>query len=107
MPVRTASVKVMTPVQGADAYIVMRKPTFREIKQLSEMKDNPDGNLLPKLLAGIVLEWNWVDGSGAPLPAPTVDSILDLPMDEVASLADAIRESIAAPKTSASGSQVF
>ena len=60
-------------VQGADSWVKIRKPTVAEARELL-------GNAEPGAkFRQVVLDWNWVDDDGNPLPKPgDVPDITDL-----------------------------
>ena len=86
-------------VQGDDSWVVLKRATMGEGKEAGRLNtDIPiDGDGGPDranlrsdrnnvFLANRVVEWNWVDDAGTPLPQPKddpniVDSLTDLEID--------------------------
>lgn len=104
MPQRQGAVRVdSTAVQGEGAYVVLRKLTVGEIKTMRNEAGKEDADtftLSDDIIRARIVEWNWCDESGAPLPQPrehpeVCDSLTD---DEFAFLAEAIAGSAEARK---------
>lgn len=80
MPQRIQSIHVPTPdVQGEDSWLKLAPMTVQQFNRnarIAELanKGNPEGADLEtesrELYAEIVLDWNWVDNDGTPLPKP-------------------------------------
>lgn len=86
-PERTTRVDC-DPVQGADSYVVLRRLTVGEIDELQRQRTREhwsDGTYSKQIIARRIVEWNWVDFDGAPLPQPKDNpSVIDqLTEDEV------------------------
>lgn len=75
-------------VQGAGSWVKFRRATWGIIKGLRESEDGASG--LP-LLAALIVDWNWTDDNGDPLPLPSIQpDILDnMPGAETRWLVDA------------------
>lgn len=86
MPQRSSVIKHMTPIQGDDAYVVLKQVTYGDIRSL--LKDNKvkisadpsnlDGALSnmefsAEMVRRYVIGWNWVDDDGNSLPTPQSD----------------------------------
>jgi len=82
MPQRSAVVKVKTPVQGDDAWAVIKQPTYGDMTAL--IRENGDikadmtnaaknMELTADLIRKYVLSWNWVDDANEPMPNPQSD----------------------------------
>lgn len=106
MPARIKRVKIMTPVQGDDAWIVIERPTVGEMEDIynkykdlsAELsQDGIDYNIKARdeLLLKFVKEWNWVDENGTPLPQipSSPDIIRELLPSEVEALFECITQS--------------
>lgn len=100
MPQRSNTRKVMSPkVQGKDSFVEFRKITYGESKALrleaKAHKDDEEWQMSSSeaLLTDHIVDWNWVDGEGKPLPLPkddpTVIEILN--DDEITFLTDLVR----------------
>lgn len=79
MPQRNTSHQVSTPVQGDDAYAIIKRPTYGDIKMLTKEaktlqsgQDSAMENLefTSVLIRRFVMGWNWVDDNGEALPNP-------------------------------------
>lgn len=93
MPQRKSTLRVSCePVQGEDSYVVLRRITLGEAKKFRTLDGTPDFDRM-SFLAPHILDWNWVDDDGEPLPLPSTDStVLDVLTDaEVAFLVNALR----------------
>lgn len=117
MPERTSGRKVLTPIQGEDAWVIIRAATVGEILQVQQATEIREGFwykigvLLGKVLKqnkqptrsdttrefayriiGHINEWNWVDEHGEPLPQPADDPhvVEQLTEAELAALVDAV-----------------
>jgi hypothetical protein len=82
MVARTSLVKVDTSkVQGEGAYILWRRITWGERKQIQQAaKDGTYESL--RAIVDYLHDWNWVDGEGNPLPIPSTLDDLDKLYDE-------------------------
>ena len=89
MVIRNSVVKVdASKIQGEGAYILWRRITWGERKQIQE--SNKQGTLDPmQIVIDYLDEWNWVDNDGNPLPIPsTLDDLNDLYDEELEFLAE-------------------
>lgn len=81
------------PVQGEGSYVRMKAPTIGDIRDGS-LPDTSDRSAnmdyAVSLLGKMVIEWNWVDDDGNPLPEPSVEVINGLPYAEIKFLMDAL-----------------
>ena len=78
-------------VQGEDSYVVLRTPVAGDyIELLTSPTDPTSMELKLHIIPKCVLEWNWVDDDGEPLPLPSEDpNILDkLVLEELVFLAN-------------------
>lgn len=73
-------------VQGPDSYVVMWRRTHGQAKAQRDSQVNDD--TLEQMIANAVVEWNWTDAEGTPLPLPKDDPavIEDMPENELALL---------------------
>ncbi len=77
MATRQSTVRVSSEeIQGEGSYVVLRYMKFGlvlEAMEKTEGKSNPkdEKEYTLKLLRDAVVEWNWVDDNGAPLPLPS------------------------------------
>jgi hypothetical protein len=98
MPSRAASYKIPSPaLQGDDSWVVMKNITVDEFRKHQALvleagktpANTPEGNAIEKKthesLMDKVLDWNWVDNDGAPLPKPhnNVAVVEKLTIDEI------------------------
>ena len=64
-------------VQGDDSFVVLRRPTYGEAMAALRAQDSDSAEQREQvgraLLAGRVVEWNWVDDDGQLLPLPSTD----------------------------------
>jgi len=106
MPTRAKArlIKVMTPIQGDDAYIVVKSPKWGQLVDLDSGAQKKDWNILGRVLASLVVEWNWVDEDGSPLPLPSNGGLGALSVDEVTALSAAIGEAVKPPLASSPAS---
>lgn len=76
MPKRMTVKKYATEeVQGAGSYVKLSAIKVKEIKALRKRANDQDSEfdvfgMGMSLVAEHVLDWNWVDDDGEPLPAP-------------------------------------
>lgn len=96
MQQRTVRVK-SDEVQGPDSYVVVRRMTVGETKEIMQRTANREAGLDTYSENGVwvaehVVEWNWTDGEGKELPFPKNDAtVIDrLTNDELAFLNQAI-----------------
>jgi hypothetical protein len=76
-------------LQGEDSYVKMSLVKVGEVRALRKREaTEEDFNSFEeglKLLAAHIVEWNWVDDAGEPLPSPlNNDAVLDLLTEEEA-----------------------
>jgi len=64
--------KVMTPVQGDDAWVEVTKPTVGEVEDILAAGDDvyESFSVGKQILVDHVKNWNWADEEGKPLPSP-------------------------------------
>lgn len=80
--------------QGEDAKVVIKMPTIGEMrhqqKDMSKFEDGSDESEASarSYFSEHVVEWNWVDGDGQPLPSPRMnpDAFTELLADELSYL---------------------
>ncbi len=84
-------------VQGPDSYAVIRPPKWgllRKAQKQAKASDQADAGIAfaEELLVKSVVDWNWTDDEGEPLPLPKDDPAVldDLDADEVAFLVEKI-----------------
>lgn len=77
MPERQSGQRIATPIQGDDAWVRIKRIQVGQWLQLQE--DGGSRSLAEATRRGLeilrdhVLEWNWVDDDGNPLPQPKDD----------------------------------
>lgn len=78
--------KILTPVQGDDAWVEVTKPTVSEVEKILEAGDDVyrTFSIGKEILVKHIRGWNWVDYDDSPLPVPNVESkVVDgLTLDE-------------------------
>lgn len=98
MPQRQSTTRVdASAVQGDGAYVVLRKLTLGEIKALRVATggDSDKIALTEDMVREHLVEWNWADDNGVPLPQPTDPAVFDnVTDDELTFLAQAIAGSV-------------
>lgn len=85
-------------VQGEGSWVELSKLTWGEIKAMRKVVEETEGNADLQFEAGEdriikhVLDWNWADEDGNPLPKPQDDPSVfdDLTDEEFGFLADAM-----------------
>lgn len=112
MPRRVSKVRHPSEdIQGEGSYVVLRKLTWKEMKDrgwLSDKKDEKGNQRIEQgeaLITYCLVEWNWADDDGSPLPLPSNDpTVIDgFTDEEVAFLLEKIvgsKVEIAQKKTS-------
>jgi hypothetical protein len=65
-------------VQGEGSFVILRNLTVGEASDFIRTASGNAVEVRAAFLAGKVVEWNWVDGDGNPLPQPTDESVLRL-----------------------------
>ena len=91
-------------VQGEDSFVVVRPPKWgllRKAQQQSKADDAAAAGVTfaADLICASVVEWNWTDDEGLPLPLPknNPEIIDELDADEVAFLVEKISGSFSTP----------
>jgi hypothetical protein len=71
-------------VQGEGAYAKFKRPSWLDIRQASD-QEGEDRSTALEALKALLIEWNWVDDDGEPLPLPSEDpDVFDrMPWQEV------------------------
>ena len=93
MPQRKAGTRIdTTAVQGEGSYVILRRLTVGEIKTLRRDKDTDKFDLTEEMVRAHIVEWNWCDEGGNPLPQPgehpeVFDQVTD---EELAFLAEQV-----------------
>lgn len=96
---RTSCIKIKTDeIQGEGSWVIVRRLSIKETRAFRD-KMSEAGDEYNAFEAGVavmkqnVVEWNWVDDDGNPLPNPKDDpEVIELLTDdEVAVLGKAIR----------------
>lgn len=74
---RVSTRKVLSDdVQGDGSYVVLRALPYGMISQRAKIDQSDFDQVLEfnqQFLAAVVVEWNWVDDAGEPLPLPADD----------------------------------
>ena len=112
MPKRTGTRRVESPeIQGDDSYVVVRKLKVAEMRKVIKEagEDAPPEQQFEraaKLYADHIVEWNWVDDDGKPMPQLKDDpDVLDQLYDaELMFLGEALVGTAAERKNSNTGS---
>lgn len=78
-------------VQGEDSYVVFDRLTVAEAREFSRLtaEDNPrrQDKRAVEMMARKIMDWNWVDDDGEPLPVPSTDgAVIDRLTDPELSL---------------------
>lgn len=87
MPARQNVVKHETPtLQGDDSFVLIRRPTMGELDEIrKEVTDTNDTDaqlkLGEKMIAKFIVNWNWVDDAGNPLPPPSHEGVMSMLTD--------------------------
>lgn len=78
MASRMSTFKVSSEeIQGKDSYVVFKYMKFGTVMEAMKKADDPKSKpdeekaFTVKLLSEAVVEWNWVDDGGKPLPLPS------------------------------------
>lgn len=94
MPKRNNTKRYETPdLQPPDGFVVIKAITVADAKRLQTMSKNGDADEAGKqLFSEMVLDWNWGDENGEPLPKPYGNpAVFDLLTPaEIKRLADAL-----------------
>lgn len=82
MPVRQNTKRVPSDeVQGEGSFVEIKRLTYGEIKMLRTASDDRLTQSAD-VVRTVVVNWNWVDDAGQPLPLPSADpDVLDLLTD--------------------------
>ncbi len=74
-------------VQGPGSYVVMWRRTHKQAKE-QRTEDGITDEKLEAMLAEAIVDWNWTDENGRPLPLPKEDHTVfeDMPENELAFL---------------------
>lgn len=102
MPQRMSVRRIATPeLQGDDSYVVVSTITLgdaREWQKASKRKDFDVIQFASGIIAERIVDWNWVDDEGNPLPLPRklehdarLALIASLTDDELTLLMDAVQ----------------
>jgi hypothetical protein len=94
-----------TEVQGADSWIVIKMPTWGELKELKRLLSQADedddaaqaaSEAHERMMIEKILDWNWVDDDGNLLPLPSENAAVlnALTGDEMIFIAEALRGDI-------------
>lgn len=106
MPARQNVKTIPTPaVQGDDSWIKIKAMTveqFNRNQAILRQAQQPDANaetldsLATELFAEVVMDWNWVDDDGKPLPKPNGNPKVfgTLTMAELLTIGEALRPAI-------------
>ena len=77
MAQRVSTSKVLSDsVQGEGSFVVLRAIPYGLIRERATMATDDMAQMLAfnaQFLASVVVEWNWVDDEGNPLPLPADD----------------------------------
>ncbi len=81
MPRRQSNRRVVsTEVQGDDSFVVLRPMKWGEAKAIVGVAGADSARAIEMVdrLAAYIVDWNWVDDDGNPLPKPAEDpSVID------------------------------
>lgn len=82
-------------IQGEGSFVVMARPTFEDLELalegVTDLTKADEIELSKKLLDKLVVQWNWVDDDGDPLPQPSDEVIKGLPMQETLYLVNLVK----------------
>jgi hypothetical protein len=91
-------------VQGEGSWVEIRNPGWDEIEDVSgpdsKMEDLSEMEMGKALLMDSVVDWNWVDDDGEPMPKPTPEIVAGLRMQELVFLFTCINVGDLDPKVS-------
>ncbi len=95
MPTRQAIKRVdSSKVQGEGSWVELRKFTVEEALEAKAALEKGNIDLLTfnlRLIASHIVNWNWVNEKGEPLPLPSENGVMEhLLQDEVIFLAEAL-----------------
>ena len=99
MPKRQSTRSVPSDaVQGENSYVKLRQVSYRLIMEAQSKKDDKNvtqqegDEYANRLLKEAVVEWNWVDDDGQPIPSPRDENfdLGDLLVNEVEFLLEEI-----------------
>ena len=89
MPVRTCKLQLEGDFAGFE--LVMRlNPNLRVIKDMA----SGDMDALTAALGEVILQWNFPDEEGKPMPAPSQETIEELPIDLITLIAERYQQEI-------------
>lgn len=89
MPVRTCKIKLDGDFVGFE--LVMRlNPKLRVIKDMA----SGDMDALTAALGEVILQWNFPDEQGEPMPPPSQETIEELPIDLITLIAERYQQEI-------------
>ena len=79
-------------VQGDGSWVKIKSPSMDDIKNAGEIPEELTAQMeySQKLMSQLIIDWNWVDDEGNPLPKPSPAVLADLPFEEVTFLLNAI-----------------
>lgn len=80
-------------VQGEGSWVDLHSMTWGDVTKVMDggsLKELDDAEVGIELIANMVVDWNWVDDDGEPLPQPTPDLIKSLPVEELMFLGNLI-----------------
>lgn len=87
-------------IQGEGSFVKVSGVKIREIRKIKKLSDDPDydqfeGGL--EMVANHILDWNWIDDEGEPLPLPKDDPAVvdELTNQETEYLAELLIGSVA------------
>lgn len=109
MPVRTSIKQYPTPAaQGEDSWVRLKRPTVEQMNRVrgavksqngmsEEDKNSASTDMVLQIIRENLIEWNWVDDDGEPLPSPqehpeVLDKVTDLELKCLADLFNAQQE---------------
>ena len=96
MPQRKRVIRFDSPkIQGDDSWVEVSRLTVGEARRAEKIKDDPDTDSFAEVVGLYqthIINWNWVDDDGSPLPLPKDDpDVVDgLTADEFSFLGDCL-----------------
>lgn len=95
MPERKATIRVSSEeVQGDESFVLLRRLKVRDARKAADAaKEKKDDTVNLEILATSIIEWNWVDDDGKPMPLPggKAEALDELTDQELAFLVDSLR----------------
>lgn len=82
-----------TEVQGEGSWVKLKAPTLEDVRGVTMPAEGDSKSALDfgsAILGNLLVEWNWVDDDGEPLPKPTPEIVAGLPYAEVQFLMTAL-----------------